>query len=225
MSDLHLLGDRAATRSGEFGEADFNDFAISFFCRYATGKKVLDVGCVDHNPENYRSRYWLHKAVRAVAASCRGLDLYEKGVAYLRAQGYDVALGNAESMDLDDTFEVVTAGELIEHLSNPGSFLASARRHLAPGGILVLSTPNPWYWRFVVKSVFSWDVRPNPEHVSWFCGATLRTLLARYDFEVVEIARGSRYLRDRLMPLPAGLRHTSLYVAARRADPGRDALA
>jgi SAM-dependent methyltransferase len=36
----------------------------------------------------------------------------------------------------------VHASHLIEHLNDPGSFLAEAERVLAPGGILILTTPN-----------------------------------------------------------------------------------
>lgn len=210
----HLIGDRVAVNPADFGDSDFRDFSIAFFCRHARGKAVLDLGCVDHNPEAYRSKYWVHKALRAVAARVTGLDLYGSGVRYLRNQGFDVVEGNAENIDLEETFEVIVVGDLIEHLANPGAFLESARRRLTPGGVLLISTPNPWYWRYIVKSMFSADVRPNPEHVSWFCTATLRTLLARYGFEVVEQARGSRYLRDRILPLPAGLKHTTICIAA-----------
>jgi len=211
----HLIGDRAEVRCAEFGDSDFRDFTIAFFCRYARGKAVLDLGCVDHNPEAYQSKFWVHKALRAVAAHTTGLDLYENGVRYLRKRGFNVVEGNAANIELEDTFEVIVAGDLIEHLANPGAFLDSARRRLTPGGVLLISTPNPWYWRYIVKSVFSVDVRPNPEHVSWYCAATLRTMLARYGFEIFEMARGSRYLRDRLLPLPAGLKHTTICIAAR----------
>lgn len=220
MSNVsHLIGDRAEVRRADFGDSDFRDFTIAFFCRYARGRAVLDLGCVDHNPEGYKSKYWLHKALRAVAARLTGLDLYASGVTFLRERGFNVVEGSDENIELDDTFEVIVAGDLIEHLANPGAFLDSARRRLTPSGVLLISTPNPWYWRYIVKSVFSFDVRPNPEHVSWYCGATLRTLLARYGFEILELARGSRYLCDRFFPLPAGLKHTTICIAARVAQP------
>lgn len=219
MTQDHLIGTQIPADPEEFGETDFDDFAISFFCRHARGRSVLDVGCVNHDPASYRSRFWLHKAIRSVAAECLGMDLYREGVDYLRERGYNVIADNAEHFALGRRFDVISAGELIEHLGNPGGFLAAAHAHLNPSGLLLLSTPNPWYWRFVVKAILSWDVRPNPEHVAWYCGATLRTLLGRFGFEIVELHRGSRYLRDRLMPLPTGLKHTSIYVAARPVAP------
>ncbi len=62
----------------------------------------MDIGCVHHNPENYRSRYWLHKALVAVAKSVTGIDLYEPGVAYLNEIGYKVQVANAECFDYCD---------------------------------------------------------------------------------------------------------------------------
>jgi SAM-dependent methyltransferase len=215
----HLIGTAVATIAADEGPSDFNDMVIAFLCRHAKGRKVLDIGCVNHNPENYRSKFWVHKALCAVASHCVGLDLYEPGVIRLREQGYDVRLSNAENFDLGEKFDCVVAGEIIEHVGNVSGLLDSAKRHLAPGGILLITTPNPWYWRFVLKAALSPDVHPNAEHVAWFCQATLRQLLARHGFEIVEFARASRSLPDRIMPLPPGLKAPTLLLAARPALP------
>lgn len=213
----HLLGTSVAPIAADEGDPDFKDGAIAFFAKYVRGRKVLDVGCVNHNPENYKSRYWVHKAIRTVAASCLGMDLYGPGIAYLRERGYDVVGGNAEGFDLGQKFDAVVAGEIIEHLGNASGFLESVKRHLSPDGVLVISTPNPWYWRFLVKAGIFADVRPNREHVCWFCIATLQALLSRHGFEIIEHRRTSRYMRDLLMPLPTGYKHTTILVAAKVA--------
>jgi len=211
----HLIGAQVAAMRDDGEAIALDDATIGFFCKYARGRSVLDVGCVNHNPENYRSKFWVHKALKSVASRCLGMDLYAPGVAYLRERGYDVVEGNAEAFDLGETFDIVVAGEIIEHLGNVSGFLQSAKRHLKPGGTLLLSTPNPWYWRFVAKAFISPDVHPNPEHVSWFCVATLRTLLVRHGYEILETTLGSRYRRDLLMPLPQGVKHTTIHLAAR----------
>jgi SAM-dependent methyltransferase len=213
----HLIGAQVAAMQDDGEAIAFDDATIGFFCRHARGKSVLDVGCVNHNPENYKSRFWVHKALKAVASRCLGMDLYAPGVAYLRERGYDVVEGNAEGFDVAERFDAVVAGEIIEHLGNVSGFLESAKRHLRPGGVLLVSTPNPWYWRFVAKAFVSPDVHPNPEHVSWFCVATLRTLLERHGYSVMETSLGSRYRRDLLMPLPQGVKHTTIHIAARPA--------
>ncbi len=49
----------------------------------------------------------------------------------------------------DDSFDVVSAGEVIEHIYDPDRLLAETRRVLRPGGHVVLTTPNlqAWYNR------------------------------------------------------------------------------
>ena len=71
-----------------------------------------------------------------------GSELDAKLAARARERGFDVRAGDAQALDLGRTFDVVWAGELIEHLSCAGAFLDGARRHLEPGGRLVLTTPN-----------------------------------------------------------------------------------
>ena len=56
------------------------DGKISFFQKYAKNKTVLDLGCIDHDPENRKSKFWMHKAIISVASKVVGLDYYEDGV-------------------------------------------------------------------------------------------------------------------------------------------------
>lgn len=46
----------------------------------------------------------------------------------------------------DGEFDLVVAGEVIEHVPDPDALLAEIRRVLAPGGTLVISTPNLVCW-------------------------------------------------------------------------------
>ena len=43
---------------------------------------------------------------------------------------------------MTETFDLVTSMEVIEHVSDPAAFLAALRDRLAPGGLMILSTPN-----------------------------------------------------------------------------------
>ena len=46
----------------------------------------------------------------------------------------------------DDAFDVVVAGEVLEHVPHPDLMLAEIRRVLTPAGRLLLSTPNIVGW-------------------------------------------------------------------------------
>ena len=208
-----LLGMRGA--SDEKVSSDliaFDDHKIKFVVKYCRNKNVLDLGCVQHNPLNYKSKYWLHKAILKTAASVVGIDLYEKGVRYLRGQGFNVILADAQCFDLGRIFDVIVAGDLIEHLENFDGFLESCKRHMERSSKLLISTPNPWYWKNIAKAVLEKEVANNPEHTCWLCPRTLRQLVKRHGLDLGEIVFGSRFMKDRLMPLPPALKHTSFHA-------------
>ncbi len=210
-----LQGAKIAPDVNDFGEdIAYDDHKIAFAVRHARGKDVLDIGCVQHNPENYRSRYWVHNALREVSKSVIGLDMYEPGVRYLRERGYEVIAGDAQSFRLDRTFDVIFAGDVIEHMDDFGGFLECCSSHLRPGGRLLISTPNPWYWRNIVKAALLAEIKTNPEHTCWLCPQTLRQLLERHGFAIATVVFGSRYRKDKWMPLSAGWKHTSFHAEA-----------
>lgn len=105
---------------------------------------VLDVGCVQHDPAKRADPNWLHQHLYREADSVLGVDVDAEGIRTLREAGYTVQVADAERLSLDETYDTIVAGELIEHLSCPGAFLDRARDRLRSGGKLVLSTPNPW---------------------------------------------------------------------------------
>jgi len=214
-----LLGSKAPADQADFSaNIAIEDHKAKFVLRFARGKSVLDIGVVQHNPENYRSKYWLHNALRSVSGDLVGIDLYADGVSRLRELGYNVHVADAQAFDLGRTFEVIVACDLIEHLENFDGFLESCKRHLAPGGRLLITTPNPWYWRYFLKAALSKEVANNPEHTCWVCVRTLRQLAKRHGMDIGEIVFGSRYIRDRLMPLPRGWKHTSFHAELFLAD-------
>lgn len=149
------------------------------------GGTVLDVGCVNHDVARADDANWLHKHLCAVAGDVVGIDILAADVTALQAQGYDARVADAEDFALDRTFDAVVAGELIEHLANPGGFLDSARDHLREDGRLVLTTPNPWGATYLKRLLLPSEVHCNEEHTCWFDKRTLRQLLERHGFAVV----------------------------------------
>jgi len=212
-----LIGERAKPDTADFADdIAWSDHSIRFYVEHARGRDVLDIGCVMHNPENYRSRYWIHKSLKAVAKTLLGIDLYDQGVRQLRALGYDMLTADAQNFDIGRQFDVIVAGDVIEHLENLSGFISSCKRHLRHDGVLLISTPNPWYWRNIVHTGLMPEFSSNPEHTVWFCPRTLRQLLNRHDLDIRSLSYGSRYLRDRLIPLPRGWKHTTFHAEVRR---------
>jgi len=147
------------------------------------GKRVLDVGCLGVTEEELK----LHEKIRDAASYCVGLD-NKTLVEELAGREWKVACADAESFDLDERFDVVFGGEVIEHLANPGAFLESARGHLVDGGRIILTTPNPYYLGRVLRAFLGIGQNVNPEHTHWHCMITLPQLLRRYGFSIEKIA-------------------------------------
>lgn len=149
--------------------------------------RVLDVGCVAHSADMAQSNLWLHGRLADTAESVVGIDIDPQEVARLQEQGYDVREADAEQFSFDISFDVVVAGELIEHLSNPGRFLECARENLASDGKLVLSTPNLWTLDRAIAAIVAGGMSPNPDHTCWYDRYTISTLLRKNGFVLEEI--------------------------------------
>lgn len=190
----------------------------NFIVSFVQGKDVLDIGVVQHTVAAYERPSWIHKHICQEAAYCVGIDCLEEGVNFLRSKGFNVYNGNAETFDLGRKFDVVVAGEIIEHLDNVGIFLDNVLRHLNFKGCLVLTTPNPWFWGRSWQALFG-EPDANPEHTAWFSIGMLRELLLRHGLEIELVQYDSgEDLPSWYFFLPARLRHTSIWLAARVAS-------
>jgi SAM-dependent methyltransferase len=145
-----------------------------------TGKRVLDLGCATGHwrPD------WMHARIAGVADELVGADIDAKMCAAVREKGFDIIQADAEDFDLGRRFDVVVAGELIEHLGCVGGMLESVKRHLAPGGIFIITTPNPFAISNFVYRLGTSKVRVNRDHTCWYCEDTLHQLLDRFDYDV-----------------------------------------
>ncbi|MBE2243441.1 MAG: class I SAM-dependent methyltransferase [Burkholderiaceae bacterium] len=209
-----LIGDRSPANRRDFADAiALDDHKIAFAVKHCRGKEVLDIGCVQHNPENYRSKFWVHNALRSVASHVVGLDYYKEGVDYLNRLGYDIVHADAQQFHLGRRFDAIMAGDIIEHLENLDGFLECCKEHLRDDGVLLITTPNPWYWKNTVKAALLPEVRTNPEHTCWFCPQTLRQLLGRHGLRIAQLTFGARYRSDRWMPLPTQWKCTTFHAA------------
>lgn len=187
--------------------------------KFFVGKDILDIGCA----VGYKKEDWMHKNMRSIAKSIQGLDLDKESVDEIRAMGYDVEEGNAQDFNVNKKFNLLHAGELIEHLDNPGGFLESAKRHLSVDGMLIMTTPNALRINNFIYAVTG-GLKVNAEHTCWYCDSTITTLLERKGFEVVELGYLKHetfgffrklMLKARVLILPERVAWNTLYVAAR----------
>jgi 2-polyprenyl-6-hydroxyphenyl methylase/3-demethylubiquinone-9 3-methyltransferase len=79
-----------------------------------------------------------------------GVDLGVDGLRQARAHGVTTLQGDALHLPFaDGVFDVVVAGEVLEHVGEPTGVVAEACRVLRRGGTLVMDTiANTWWGRF-----------------------------------------------------------------------------
>jgi predicted TPR repeat methyltransferase len=165
-----------------------------FILRMSSGRSVLHLGCVGftdlgHDDRVQAARRSLHWKLTNCAETV-GIDRSADVIAGLAQLGIfdNIVAGDVERLDeapIARTFEMVIAGDVIEHLSNPGRMLDGIKRFCDRGTRLILTTPNAFGAPNFLRYCFG-RFREGDEHVMSFNLQNLATLLRRHGYEVVE---------------------------------------
>lgn len=152
-------------------------------------REVLDLGCIQHSAEMSlrMPRRWLHAAICEVAAACTGVDYLEQDAHELNARGYNIVPGNVLVDEPPGQFDVVVAGDLIEHLENPFRLLTYMEQALRPGGVAVITTPNCFFPGQLATIIGRRAPIINPEHVLFFDPFTFVKLVERSPLRVARV--------------------------------------
>lgn len=151
----------------------------------APSDTVLDIGFWGQGT-SVDSPEWVHTLLRARAKEVWGIDI-EYDESRLPGSSLHYRRASAESFSLPEQFSVLFAGDLIEHLSNPGLFLARAKEHLATGGRLILSTPNAFNLFNIAEKFSKGEPTVNRDHTCYFNEKTLRQLLRKNGWRVTQV--------------------------------------
>jgi 2-polyprenyl-3-methyl-5-hydroxy-6-metoxy-1,4-benzoquinol methylase len=121
--------------------------------------------------------------------------------------GLELFRGSAEQFAAREKFMAVTLLDVLEHVTDPDAFLAVLERFLAPGGTLVVVTPDIGSLAARIMGGRWWHFRV--AHVNFFNRRSLSRLLERHGFEIVLQKRFAwnfsvYYLLTRLLPLLKG---------------------
>jgi len=78
--------------------------------------------------------------------NCMGLEFSQELIDSCMDPRLNIVQGDAMHPPFsDESFDVITATAIIEHVSNPGEFLVRIAKMLRPGGIVIITTPDPFF--------------------------------------------------------------------------------
>jgi len=148
--------------------------------------RVLDVGCGEGS---------FAAALMRAGAEVVALDVAEEPVRRARARHPDLEVGLVQPeapLPIEDSnFDVVWAGETIEHVADTSGWLSELRRVMRPGGLVLLSTPEHGplsrLWLGLSRRAFEAHFDPRSDHLRFYTRRVLGDLLADFGFEEVAV--------------------------------------
>ncbi|MFL5859714.1 MAG: class I SAM-dependent methyltransferase [Solirubrobacteraceae bacterium] len=167
------------------------DFALS---ELAGGDRVLDLGCGAAD---------LTADLARATPQVTGADIAEAALERARRRHPELdlrlmAIDGPLPFD-DGSFDVVWSSEVIEHVADTARWLSEARRVLAPGGRLLLTTPDHGRLRLLIGGVERYS-DPLGDHLHLYTARSLRELLDGFGFgEIVVRAVGGPVLMRRVL--------------------------
>ncbi len=166
-------------------EAFLLDHIAEAGARLGRVPRVLDVGCGEGH---------FAAALLRAGAEVVGCDIAAEPLRRARSRhpALDLRLVESEApLPLEDTsFDLVWAGETIEHVADTAQWLSELRRVLRSGGLLLISTPDHGplsrLWIGLSRAAFQAHFDPRADHLRFYTRQLLADLLA--DFGFVDVA-------------------------------------
>jgi 2-polyprenyl-3-methyl-5-hydroxy-6-metoxy-1,4-benzoquinol methylase len=154
--------------------------------RYKRGGTLLDIGCSSGAfLSTMKNPAWQLYGIEMEATTA------EKAHA---ATGAEVFVGDVDDAPFSpDSFDVITAFDLLEHVYRPKQFLRNVLSWLKPGGIFVAMLPNIDSWESKMFGSY-WFGLEMPRHLTHFSPRSLRTVLTKLGFQEVMLSTSTTYV-------------------------------
>lgn len=142
--------------------------------KHVSGRGILDVGCGEGIFLSTISNEW-HK---------QGLEPSASGANLAKERNLDVVRATLDTSPNQYEADLISALDVIEHVIDPHHFVESFKRHLRPGGVVLLLTGDADSYAARVAGP-QWSYLRWCGHISVFSQSGLRKLLQSHGFEVL----------------------------------------
>jgi 2-polyprenyl-3-methyl-5-hydroxy-6-metoxy-1,4-benzoquinol methylase len=170
---------------------------------FLPGGRALDIGCGNGK---------FMQAMNSLGWRFEGVEFNPLAVQVCREAGLKVFQGDLQAGAYEgDSFDLITARHVIEHVPDPDSFVGEIARILKKGGRIVIQTPNSkalgrrWFGT-------NWFANDVPRHLVLFCPANLNMLAKRH---------GLRRMKLKTSTTPKIMLNSLDYFTGRRDNPSR----
>lgn len=173
------------------------------------GKKVLDLGCRDGAITKYLIE---GNDVTGADIDSSALENAQK-ILGIKTLHFDAQSDNWPIKQR--SFDIVVAGELLEHVYFPGEIIQKINKVLKPGGFFIGSVPNAFALKNRIKYLFAvkrGTPLEDPMHINQFSWKELEGVLNKNFAKVKLYPLGKKYL-DLAQIFPASLSHSIAFCA------------
>lgn len=126
-----------------------------------------------------------------------GIEVDKKGYEHTKSQDLEVINDYIENTELNDNqFDIAILFHLLEHVTDPSKILEKTFRVLKKDGLLVIGLPNVNSWRQYLKGKKREGWHP-VEHINYFSFQTLKMLLEKTDFRIIQKPYIAKFLKPK----------------------------
>jgi 2-polyprenyl-3-methyl-5-hydroxy-6-metoxy-1,4-benzoquinol methylase len=161
------------------------------------GSRVLHVGCTDWplTETRLKAGELLHAQLCEVCEECVGVDMDREGIQELKKLMPEQEFHEMNAEKLlegeavsDRTWDYIVAGDVVEHMDNPGMFFQCARKLIKPGGSILVTVPSTYSAKRFFWILFTKQEQVHPDHTGYFSESTLFRIGERNGLKIAEIA-------------------------------------
>lgn len=161
----------------------------AYICTICKDKRVLHLGATDAPETQNAIKHgrFLHTKLADVCQELVGMDISKEMIQWLQ-NNYDIHniyYGNIENYEdyPQKEFDLIIAGEILEHLSNPGKALDCLRKVTKANTRLIITVPNAYSFKGFLRAMAKHEFI-HPDHTLHHSLYTLKSLLNRHGFVI-----------------------------------------